>query len=565
MLRTKEAAAADELVDVVARYGTAVARCAVVAERHLSGREQHQELRRQWLDVREERLTNAAAELASRLEQGTPCPVCGSPEHPAPVPAGDSVLGLAEKEERAKERSEAADKALSALDAELSEARQLVAVLAGQGGDTDPAVAEEAAGAAREAAAEAAAAVAELAASRRRQEELAERIDATEQVRVDTLSHLAQTEAALTEIEGQSAALESSLEALRAGHASLGLRSGVIGQVIDILEQADAARAELDQAADRLAEARTQLDRALPEAGFESAAEARLALLPGPEAARLESAVQAGRNEEARLEELFASEELVLAAKEQDTGSATAAADLDQLRTEAEQAAGAAKDIALAAGLALQAATKLGHLRAEYDDLAASGREPRERAEVLKGLAEAVRGSGDNSYRMSLNAYVLAARLEQVAIAASERLVSMSDGRYTLRHSDARAARNAKSGLGLEVVDEWTGRHRDTSTLSGGESFMASLSLALGLADVVQQEAGGVDIETLFVDEGFGSLDEQALEQVMDALEGLRDGGRVVGLVSHVGEMKQRIGSQLRVVKQRNGSTVHIVDALMTA
>lgn len=565
VLRTKEAAAADELVDVVARYGTAVAQCAVVAERHLSGREQHQELRRQWLDVREERLTNAAAELASRLEQGTPCPVCGSPEHPAPVPAGDSVLGLAEKEERAKERSEVADKALSALDAELSEARQLVAVLAGQGGDTDPAVAEEAAGAAREAAAEAAAAVAELAASRRRQEELAERIDATEQVRVDTLSHLAQTEAALTEIEGQSAALESSLEALRAGHASLGLRSGVIGQVIDILEQADAARAELDQAADRLAEARTQLDRALPEAGFESAAEARLALLPGPEAARLESAVQAGRNEEARLEELFASEELVLAAKEQDTGSATAAADLDQLRTEAEQAAGAAKDIALAAGLALQAATKLGHLRAEYDDLAASGREPRERAEVLKGLAEAVRGSGDNSYRMSLNAYVLAARLEQVAIAASERLVSMSDGRYTLRHSDARAARNAKSGLGLEVVDEWTGRHRDTSTLSGGESFMASLSLALGLADVVQQEAGGVDIETLFVDEGFGSLDEQALEQVMDALEGLRDGGRVVGLVSHVGEMKQRIGSQLRVVKQRNGSTVHIVDALMTA
>ena len=214
--------------------------------------------------------------------------------------------------------------------------------------------------------------------------------------------------------------------------------------------------------------------------------------------------------------------------------------------------------------MARQAAGSLGRLRAEYEELAESGREPRERADVLRGLAEAARGSGDNSYRMSLNAYVLAARLEQVAIAASERLVAMSDGRYTLQHSDARAARNAKSGLGLEVVDEWTGRRRDTSTLSGGESFMASLSLALGLADVVQQEAGGVDIETLFVDEGFGSLDEQALEQVMDALEGLRDGGRVVGLVSHVGEMKQRIGSQLQVVKQRNGSTVHIADALVT-
>jgi exonuclease SbcC len=162
---------------------------------------------------------------------------------------------------------------------------------------------------------------------------------------------------------------------------------------------------------------------------------------------------------------------------------------------------------------------------------------------------------------MSLNSYVLAARLEQVAAAASERLIAMSDGRYTLQHTDAKAARGAKSGLGLEVVDEWTGQRRDTATLSGGESFMASLALALGLADVVQQEAGGVDIETLFVDEGFGSLDEQSLEQVMDALEGLRDGGRVVGLVSHVAEMKQRISSQLQVIKNRNGSTVRIVDA----
>ncbi|HEY3575586.1 MAG TPA: SMC family ATPase [Arthrobacter sp.] len=578
VLRTKEAAAADELVDVVRRHGTAAAECAAVTERHLKGREDHQELRRRWLDVREERLANVAAELASRLEHGAPCPVCGSPEHPEPVPAGDSALGLAEKEERAKERSEAAERALSVLETELSEARQLVAVLASQGGDTDPAEAEEAAQAAREAAAEAATAVADLAASKSRQEELAERIEATERVRVEMVSQLAQTESARTEIEAQSAALESSLEALRAGHASLGLRSDAIGQVVRVLEQADAARKQLDQAADRLAEARGELDRALPEAGFASAAEARDALLPGPEAARLESAVQAGRDEEVRLEELFASEELVVAAEEQaareraateqaagesGAGSGAAAVDLDVLRTEAEQAARAAKDVELAAGLARQAARTLGRLQAEYGELAESGREPRARAEILKGLAEAARGSGDNSYRMSLNAYVLAARLEQVAIAASERLVAMSDGRYTLQHSDARAARNAKSGLGLEVVDEWTGRRRDTSTLSGGESFMASLSLALGLADVVQQEAGGVDIETLFVDEGFGSLDEQALEQVMDALEGLRDGGRVVGLVSHVGEMKQRIGSQLQVVKQRNGSTVHIVDALV--
>lgn len=233
---------------------------------------------------------------------------------------------------------------------------------------------------------------------------------------------------------------------------------------------------------------------------------------------------------------------------------------LEQLRAEDAAAERTVRQAVVAAGLAEKSVLTLRRIAEDYGRLAASGQGPRERAALLTAVAEAARGAGDNTYRMSLNSYVLAARLEQVAIAASERLVGMSDGRYTLQHTDAKAARGAKSGLGLEVVDQWTGQRRDTATLSGGESFMASLALALGLADVVQQESGGVDIETLFVDEGFGSLDEQALEQVMDALEGLRDGGRVVGLVSHVPEMKQRISTQLQVVKGRNGSTLHISD-----
>lgn len=180
---------------------------------------------------------------------------------------------------------------------------------------------------------------------------------------------------------------------------------------------------------------------------------------------------------------------------------------------------------------------------------------------LVKSLADTALGNGDNSYKMSLGTYVLAARLEQVADAATERLLAMSDGRYALVHSDALSG-NKKAGLGLNVIDGWTGNRRDTATLSGGESFMAALALALGLADVVQAESGGIEIETLFVDEGFGSLDDQSLEQVMDALEGLRDGGRMVGLVSHVAELKQRIGAQLQVVKGRNGSTLRIVDQL---
>jgi exonuclease SbcC len=563
VLRTKEAVAAQELVDVVRRYGTAALQCAAAAERHLKGRDAYQEARQRWLDLREQRLANAAAELAARLEAGEPCPVCGGTEHPAPVPTAGSALGLAEEEEQARVICDAAEEALAALDAELSAARQQLAVLAGQGGDTDPADAQEAARVASEAADEAEAAEVQLAESRARQEQLEDRIAATEQGRTECLSRIAQTESTLTELEQQTTALESALAALRAGYPSLGQRCSGVRKTIEVLEGAASARTALDLASARLDEARSQLDLALPDAGFDSAAEAHTALLAAGDAARLESAVRAGQDEQARLEELFASEELVLAEKEQAAGVTADAGEVDRLRAEAERAAQKSRDVALAAGLASQKSTALGRLRLEYKEVAESGRKPRERAEMLSALSDAARGAGDNSYRMSLNSYVLAARLEQVAIAASERLVAMSDGRYTLQHTDAKAARGAKSGLGLEVVDEWTGLRRDTSTLSGGESFMASLSLALGLADVVQQEAGGVDIETLFVDEGFGSLDEQALEQVMDALEGLRDGGRVVGLVSHVAEMKQRIGTQLQVVKGRNGSTLHISEAAL--
>lgn len=562
VLRTKEAVAAEELVDVVRRYGAAAGDCAAVTERHVRGRDAYQESRQQWLDIREQRLTNAAAELAACLEAGEPCPVCGGTEHPAPVPTAGSALGLAEEEERAKEVCDAAEAALAALDTELSAARQLLAVLAGQGGDTDPADAHDAATVAREAAAEAETAVVQLAESRVRLEELEDRIAALEQARTKCLARIAQAESALTELDQQSADLESALAALRAGYPSLGHRCAGMEKTIDVLERAATARSDLELATARLDEAQKQLDLALPEAGFSSAAQAHAALLAAAEAAHLETAVRAGRDEQARLEELFASEELILAEREREAGHTTEPGELERLTAEAEEWRKKSKDAALAAALAAQKCTFLARLRVDYEELAESGRKPRERAELLTALAQSAGGAGDNSYRMSLNSYVLAARLEQVAIAASERLIAMSDGRYTLQHTDAKAARGAKSGLGLEVVDEWTGQRRDTSTLSGGESFMASLSLALGLADVVQQESGGVDIETLFVDEGFGSLDEQALEQVMDALEGLRDGGRVVGLVSHVGEMKQRIGSQLQVVKGRNGSTLHISDAV---
>ena len=157
---------------------------------------------------------------------------------------------------------------------------------------------------------------------------------------------------------------------------------------------------------------------------------------------------------------------------------------------------------------------------------------------------------------MPLSTFVLAARLEEVAAAASARLVRMSGGRFALHHTDAGRDRRSRAGLGLVVEDAWTGRVRDTATLSGGETFMAALALALGLADVVTAEAGGRTLDALFVDEGFGSLDADALDDVMTVLDELRTGGRLVGVVSHVPELRQRIPTQVRVVKGARGSAL---------
>ncbi len=172
----------------------------------------------------------------------------------------------------------------------------------------------------------------------------------------------------------------------------------------------------------------------------------------------------------------------------------------------------------------------------------------------LAALAEVVAGRGENNRRMSLRSYVLAARLEEVAQAGSLRLRRMSAGRYEFVHSDKAGPRGRRGGLGLDIRDDYTGAVRPAKTLSGGETFMASLSLALGLADTVAAESGGLVLDTLFIDEGFGGLDADTLDAVMGVLDELRAGGRVVGVVSHVDEMRQRIPSRLHVRRGRSGS-----------
>jgi exonuclease SbcC len=172
---------------------------------------------------------------------------------------------------------------------------------------------------------------------------------------------------------------------------------------------------------------------------------------------------------------------------------------------------------------------------------------------VAGKVAEIARGH--NALNMSLQRFVLAARLEEVAEAASRRLLQMSRGRFRLRHDAAVARKNQASGLSLVVEDAWTGvTDRPVGALSGGESFLASLALALGLSDVVLRRSGGLRLDALFVDEGFGSLDEDTLDDAVRTLEDLRKSGRVVGVISHVAELRRRIPARIEIQRRAEGS-----------
>lgn len=165
--------------------------------------------------------------------------------------------------------------------------------------------------------------------------------------------------------------------------------------------------------------------------------------------------------------------------------------------------------------------------------------------------------NGNNAQRMTLQSYVLGAFLDEVLMAASVRLRGMSRGRYALQRRQTSADGRARAGLDIDVYDENTGTTRAPATLSGGEQFMASLALALGLADVVTSLAGGMRMDTVFVDEGFGSLDSETLDQAMEILLALQASGRLVGVISHVSELRERISTRLVVVPGASTSHAH--------
>ncbi|WP_040209628.1 AAA family ATPase [Neobacillus jeddahensis] len=180
-----------------------------------------------------------------------------------------------------------------------------------------------------------------------------------------------------------------------------------------------------------------------------------------------------------------------------------------------------------------------------------------ERYKLIGHLSDIAKGQ--NNFRITFERYVLAAFLDDILREANGRLRKITSGRFQLLRKTDRSKGNAQSGLELLVFDQYTGQERHVKTLSGGESFKASLSLALGLADVVQNYAGGVSLETMFIDEGFGTLDPESLEQAIEALMDIQSSGRLVGIISHVPELKERIDVRLEVIADQTGSRTEFI------
>jgi exonuclease SbcC len=524
-----------------------------LTSRHTAVVDAHQQARDALLDVRQRRLDGMAAELAARLAEGAPCPVCGSAKHPAPA-EGTSAQVTPADERTAAQREQRAEAARQAAAAELAEAERVLATLQDRlaGRDTaEVSAALRATTEAHESAERQAAAHDQWRDAVRSLENEAEQVRDHRREAEKQAAGYERERSALAE---RMASRAARLDEARNGHPDVAARRRHLLDVAARLDALAEAVAERSVAEARVAEHNAVVATEVASAGFADVAAAVAAARPETVLTSLDRRLAEARAQEDGLRRMLAEPELsdVDPSTEVEVGVAAEAFAL--ARHEVENAVAVAK----AARRRERDVTDLGErLRQAWTDLAPAEAE----YEELSALTDVVNGRGQNARKMSLRSYVLAARLEEVAMAGTERLRRMSDGRFSFVHTDAAGPRGTRGGLGLDVLDDYSGRVRPAKTLSGGETFLASLALALGLADVVAAETGGALLDTLFVDEGFGMLDPDTLDEVMNTLDELRAGGRVVGLVSHVEELRQRIPTRLRVHKSRTGSTVELISA----
>jgi DNA repair protein SbcC/Rad50 len=505
--------------------------------------------REAWLSARELRLESSAAILAAELADGVACPVCGSVDHPSPAPRPSAHVG-ADDERDALARLDALDKAVSQAAERAAEVGRRLALAHGRAGGLDVVAAESALDVTRSrqrAASQAAAELHGALASSNRQRERLEVLQAS--VR-DGATRSTDTAARLDE------AAKSLRRKERRLRKALGADETVDSRVADltIRLEACAALSDAETAAAAAHEAATdddgRLSDALAASPFETADDVRAAALAQVEIANAEALNRSARAARAAAERTLADPVLTASAAADSPDLESLQRHVDDAHAELIDAGGAVERhtarLARLERLGTQLQTELDAIAPLLDarDVAASV------AAMCAGT------SPDNKTRTRLSHYVLSERLRQVVEAANERLAGIASGRYELVHTMDRGVGDTRGGLSLRVYDAHTGRARDPATLSGGEGFYVSLALALGLADLVRDEIGGLELSTLFVDEGFGMLDAETLDEVMDELDSLRTGGRAVGIVSHLHELRLRIPAHVQVVPSPSGSVI---------
>ncbi|MEZ5190772.1 MAG: SbcC/MukB-like Walker B domain-containing protein [Schumannella sp.] len=499
-------------------------------------------------DVFERFLHGQAAVLATQLVAGGPCAVCGSTEHPSPASftgepvaqddvddARAEVARLEPEANTAKERVEALKVAAAGL------------VGAAGDGDVDTLTA---------AVARAQAELKSATGAEQRIGQIDKELDGdegllAEQKRLEAAGKDAAAE--VTKLKTERDSLAAKVARLRGDHPTVKAWHEALVAERDAAKRLADAVAALGTATQQHVDAVARLAAKLAQEKFESAEDLEGLCSAKRNSARSRSA--SSRTPQRSVRTRASSSNPTCRGFRTRSSRWTMRAPPTAMRNAPPGAATTERANAESAVTQLESKRKdLAALLAETEDLVA-------RYDVLHRLSETVHGRTPNTKGMSLESYYIAAELEDVLTAANARLRTLSQGRIELRHTERGVRRaNASAGLEIEVFDEFTGTARPANQLSGGQQFLASLALALGLAEVVTSRAGGIELNTLFVDEGFGSLSTEYLEIAMETLDSLKQGGRTVGVISHVSSMQEQIAAQLRVVAEPGGPSEILQD-----
>lgn len=525
-----------------------------------------------------------AALLALTLEQDVPCPVCGSLEHPAPAVDSANVVSQAQVEE-ARAAQEQARHALQNAERHHHQLTQQISYNTEQAQRLTQQLGEWAS----QLLAELQTACEDLRRQVQRREkvehEISQQTAAREALRREwgALDKQLKTQRPVVEkakedalrLESQCDQLSQSLpedardpEAMRRTLTELEHQITQLEKAWEIAQQAlstsqtQLARAEeqlrganerIERSEQTLKQVQTEWQVALQASPFSDEAAFQAAQLEDTQRQELTRQVEAYQRRLAELEGALENYQAQLAEKTPPNMAAL---------TRLTEAAQVEENTQLEAWRGLDGRLTTLHGIRQKLATAHSAQAALEAQYQLWGTLSEV-ANGRTGHRISLQRFVLGVLLDDVLIQASERLVRMSRGRYQLVRREDPSKGNRASGLELDVADTYTGKNRSVATLSGGESFMAALSLALGLSDVVQAYAGGIQLDTLFIDEGFGSLDQDALDQAIAMLSELQMGGRMIGVISHVSELKEQMPVRIDVRASRQGSSVEVKGALL--